>query len=49
LGLSIARGLAEAQGGSVKYEERDGGGSLFVFRVPAADASDFSERPEESL
>jgi two-component system sensor histidine kinase KdpD len=49
LGLSIARGLAEAQGGSVKYEEREGGGSLFVFRVPAADASDFSERPEESL
>jgi two-component system, OmpR family, sensor histidine kinase KdpD len=38
LGLSIARGLAEAQGGGVRYEPRDGGGSVFVFSVPAADA-----------
>jgi two-component system, OmpR family, sensor histidine kinase KdpD len=40
LGLSIARGLAEAQGGSLRYEDRPGGGSVFVFSVPAADAGD---------
>jgi two-component system sensor histidine kinase KdpD len=40
LGLSIARRLAEAQGGSVSYEPRDGGGSRFVFRVPAADIAE---------
>jgi two-component system sensor histidine kinase KdpD len=37
LGLSIARRLAEAQGGSLRYEPRDGGGMRFVFSVPAAD------------
>jgi two-component system sensor histidine kinase KdpD len=40
LGLSIARGLAEAQGGTVRYEDRHGGGSRFVFAVPAADSAD---------
>ncbi len=35
LGLSIARSLATAQGGSVLYEPRDGGGSVFTLRVPA--------------
>jgi two-component system sensor histidine kinase KdpD len=37
LGLSIARRLAEAQGGSLRYESREGGGSRFVLSVPAAD------------
>jgi two-component system, OmpR family, sensor histidine kinase KdpD len=37
LGLSIARGLADAQGGSLTIRARDGGGSTFVLRVPAAD------------
>lgn len=37
LGLSIARALADAQGGSLQYERREGGGSLFVLRVPAID------------
>ena len=37
LGLSIARGLAEAQGGRLRHEPREGGGSSFVFDVPAAD------------
>jgi K+-sensing histidine kinase KdpD len=36
LGLSIARQLAEAQGGSVRYDERGGGGSLFTFEIPSA-------------
>ncbi len=40
LGLSIARSLAVAQGGSLTYEGRDGGGSVFTLRVPALDASD---------
>ncbi len=39
LGLSIARSLAVAQGGSVTYEPRDGGGSVFTLRVPALDLS----------
>ena len=40
LGLSIARRLAELQGGSVTYESRTGGGSVFTLRVPAADDAD---------
>ncbi|MDQ3948725.1 MAG: DUF4118 domain-containing protein [Gemmatimonadota bacterium] len=39
LGLSIARRLAEAQGGSVRCESRGGGGSLFVLSLPAADVT----------
>jgi two-component system sensor histidine kinase KdpD len=35
LGLSIARRLAEAQGGTLRYEPRAGGGSVFRFAVPA--------------
>ncbi len=37
LGLSIARGLAEAQGGSVSFAPRPGGGSIFSLELPAAD------------
>ena len=40
LGLSIARGLAEAQSGKIQYEPRDGGGSVFILRVPAMDISE---------
>jgi two-component system sensor histidine kinase KdpD len=40
LGLSIARGIAEAEGGSVTYAPRDGGGSVFTLRVPASDADE---------
>ena len=39
LGLAIARGLAEAQGGSLHYAAREGGGSVFSLRVPAVDVS----------
>jgi two-component system sensor histidine kinase KdpD len=35
LGLSIARGIAAAQGGGLDLEDRPGGGSVFSLRVPA--------------
>jgi K+-sensing histidine kinase KdpD len=35
LGLAIARQLAAAQGGTVRYEPRAGGGSMFVLHLPA--------------
>jgi two-component system sensor histidine kinase KdpD len=35
LGLSIARTLAEIQGGSVSYAPRPGGGAVFALRLPA--------------
>ncbi|CAN5217077.1 hypothetical protein BH09GEM1_BH09GEM1_14630 [soil metagenome] len=37
LGLSIAQRLAELQDGSVCYEPRPGGGSIFTVRLPAID------------
>jgi two-component system sensor histidine kinase KdpD len=37
LGLSIARGLAEAEGGRVRFTPRPGGGSIFTLDLPAAD------------
>jgi two-component system sensor histidine kinase KdpD len=37
LGLSISRRLAEAQGGTLTVEPREGGGSVFVFTVPTAE------------
>lgn len=36
LGLSLARGLLEAMGGSITYEAAPGGGACFVVRLPAA-------------
>lgn len=37
LGLAIARGLAEAQGGALRYTPRPGGGSVFTLALPAWD------------
>jgi two-component system sensor histidine kinase KdpD len=37
LGLAIARRLAEEQGGALDYAPREGGGSVFTLRLPAAD------------
>lgn len=48
LGLSIARSLADVQGGSVTYQERDGGGSIFVLRLPAADVDDMTAADAET-
>ena len=36
LGLSIARRLAEMQGGTLTYSGRDGGGAVFELRLPSA-------------
>jgi two-component system sensor histidine kinase KdpD len=37
LGLSIAKGIAEAQGGQLTFASREGGGSIFTLSVPALD------------
>ena len=44
LGLAIARGLAQAQGGDLRYEPRTGGGSVFTLSLPAIATAD-SARP----
>ena len=36
LGLSIARRLAEVQSGTLRYSDRQGGGSVFELRLPGA-------------
>ncbi len=40
LGLAIARGLAERQGGTVSYAAREGGGSVFTLWLPGARLGD---------
>lgn len=42
LGLAIARGIAVAQGGSLDYAPRPGGGAAFTLRIPAASVSDLA-------
>jgi len=37
LGLAIARSLAEAQGGTISYAPRPGGGSIFTLHLPRRD------------
>jgi two-component system sensor histidine kinase KdpD len=34
LGLAVAKGLVEAHGGSIRIENREGGGTRFVFTLP---------------
>ena len=43
LGLSISRALAQAQGGSLIVETRQGGGSVFTLHLPAIDVAETSE------
>jgi K+-sensing histidine kinase KdpD len=42
LGLAIARGAARALGGDVEWRPREGGGSVFTLRLPAADLPNHS-------
>lgn len=46
LGLSIARGIAEAQGGDVTLSDRAGGGSVFTLRVPAISGDELQAMPK---
>ena len=36
IGLSLVKGFAEAQGGSVRAENRAGGGAVFTVKLPLA-------------
>ena len=49
LGLSIARRLAEMQGGRLLHEPREGGGSRFVLELPAADLTSLAAESVASL
>ncbi len=51
LGLAIARRLAQAQAGTLTYEDRPGGGSVFTLRLPAArlHAREGDEAPEAAV
>jgi signal transduction histidine kinase len=40
LGLTLARQIARAHGGEVRYEPRAGGGSCFAMRLPADSAGE---------
>ncbi|MBV8086076.1 MAG: PAS domain S-box protein [Chloroflexi bacterium] len=40
LGLPICRGIVEAHGGTLWYEDNPGGGSCFQFRIPLAGAQE---------
>ncbi len=39
LGLPLVRLIAETHGGSIRYDERDGGGSTFTLSLPAREAA----------
>lgn len=49
LGLSIARRLAETQGGRLSHEPREGGGSRFVLELPVADLTSLAAEDVASL
>jgi two-component system sensor histidine kinase KdpD len=43
LGLTIAKGFAEAQGGTVAAENRQGGGAIFFLRLPQREKAPLAE------
>lgn len=49
LGLYLARQIAEAHGGTVRYLPRSGGGSLFRVELPLLTPLPENTRPEETL
>ena len=46
IGLAICRKIVERQGGRIWVEERDGGGTVFRFTLPAAPAPSLVPEPE---
>ena len=46
LGLAIARRLTQQQGGTIRLEDRDGGGTVAIVRLPAAHSA---PAPDSSL
>ncbi len=47
LGLAIARRLAAAQGGTLVYHAREGGGSTFTLRLPRTELAETSDESVE--
>jgi two-component system sensor histidine kinase KdpD len=47
LGLSVAKGFVEAQGGQIRAENRVDGGALFTIRLPLRQAVSVETRPIE--
>ena len=45
LGLAVTHALAEAQGGSVRAERREGGGMRFVLELPRRDPGGLAAAP----
>lgn len=48
LGLAVARGLVEAQGGRIWAENRPEGGSRFVFTLPLSETAEATSSPREA-
>ena len=46
LGLSLVKGFAEAQGGTVAAANQPGGGAVFTVRLPAAPLPPMPEETE---
>jgi two-component system sensor histidine kinase KdpD len=49
LGLAISRAIVEAHGGSIRAENRDGGGARFIFTLPASRAPAVEPEPEHQI
>ncbi len=47
LGLAIAKGLAEAQGGFLSYQARANGGSVFALHLPAEELVEVRDLPSQ--
>src|SRR5262249_44622663 len=45
LGLAIVKGFIEAQGGSVRADNRPGGGAVFSLSLPLSEAPELVEEP----
>jgi two-component system sensor histidine kinase KdpD len=48
LGLAICRAIVEAHGGTIRAEDREGGGARFVFALPAEDPPTTPAEPDTS-